>query len=70
MLINTVILFLRDALPIFVLIVYLYEHLPANKLWLLKSVIAGALLSFLYINQINHFYEKKNIFHINHIDQF
>jgi high-affinity iron transporter len=53
MLINTVILFLRDALPIFVLIVYLYEHLPANKLWLLKSVIAGALLSFLYINQIN-----------------
>lgn len=53
MLINTVILFLRDALPIFVLVVYLYVHLPANKLWLLKCLITGALLSMLYINQIH-----------------
>lgn len=53
MLINSVILFLRDALPIFVLAVYLYVHLPANKLWLLICFIAGALLSLLYINQIH-----------------
>jgi high-affinity iron transporter len=53
MLINTVILFLRDALPIFVLIVYLYVHLPANKLWLLICFVAGALLSLIYINQIH-----------------
>jgi high-affinity iron transporter len=53
MLINTVILFLRDALPIFVLVVYLYVHLPANKLWLSICVVAGALLSLIYINQIH-----------------
>jgi high-affinity iron transporter len=53
MLINTVILFLRDALPIFVLVVYLYVHLPASKLWLLLCFVAGAILSLLYINQIH-----------------
>lgn len=53
MLINTVILFLRDALPIFVLVVYLYAHLPASKLWLFFCLIAGALLSLAYINQIH-----------------
>jgi high-affinity iron transporter len=53
MLINTVILFLRDALPIFVLIVYLYVHLPASKLWLLICFLTGALLSLIYINQIH-----------------
>jgi high-affinity iron transporter len=53
MLINTVILFLRDALPIFVLVVYLYVHLPANKLWLLSCFIAGAIFSLIYINQIH-----------------
>jgi high-affinity iron transporter len=52
-LINTVILFLRDALPIFVLIVYLYVHLPASKLWLLLCFLAGTLLSLIYINQIH-----------------
>jgi high-affinity iron transporter len=53
MLINTVILFLRDALPICVLVVYLYVHLPATKSWLLLSVAAGALLSLIYIHQIH-----------------
>mgnify|MGYP003648470093 CR=1 FL=1 len=53
MLINTVILFLRDALPIFVLVVYLYVHLPASKLWLLFCFVAGALLSLIYISQIH-----------------
>ena len=53
MLINTVILFLRDALPIFVLVVYLYVHLPASKLWLLICFLTGALLSLIYINQIH-----------------
>jgi high-affinity iron transporter len=53
MLINTVILFLRDALPIFVLVVYLYVHLPASQLWLSLCFVAGALLSLLYINQIH-----------------
>ena len=53
MLINTVILFLRDALPIFVLVVYLYAHLSANNLWLLINLLIGALLSLLYINQIH-----------------
>jgi high-affinity iron transporter len=53
MLINTVILFLRDALPIFVLGVYLCVHLPANKVWLLICFVAGALLSLIYINQIH-----------------
>lgn len=54
MLINTVILFLRDALPIFVLAVYLYVHLPASKLWLLICLGAGAFLSLVYINQIHN----------------
>jgi high-affinity iron transporter len=53
MLINTVILFLRDALPIFGLVVYLYVHLPTSKLWLLICFLAGALLSLIYINQIH-----------------
>ena len=53
MLINTVILFLRDALPIFVLVVYLYVHLPATNLWLLLCAGVGALLSLIYINQIH-----------------
>ena len=53
MLINTVILFLRDALPILVLVVYLYVHLPASKLWLVWCFLAGALLSLIYINQIH-----------------
>lgn len=53
MLINTVILFLRDALPIFVLVVYLYVHLPASKFWLLQCLITGGLLSLIYINQIH-----------------
>jgi high-affinity iron transporter len=53
MLINTVILFLRDALPILVLVVYLYVHLPASKLWLLQCFVAGAILSLMYINQIH-----------------
>jgi high-affinity iron transporter len=53
MLINTVILFLRDALPIFVLVVYLYSHLSASQLWLFICLLAGALLSLAYINQIH-----------------
>jgi high-affinity iron transporter len=53
MLINTVILFLRDALPIFVLTVYLYVHLPTSKLWLLQCFVAAAILSLIYINQIH-----------------
>ena len=64
MLINTFILFLRDALPIFVLVVYLYVHLPATKLWLLLCVLVGALLSLIYINQIHligHWFDGKGI---------
>jgi high-affinity iron transporter len=64
MLINTVILFLRDALPIFVLVVYLYVHLPATKLWLLLCCVAGALLSLIYINQfhvIGQWFDGKGI---------
>jgi high-affinity iron transporter len=53
MLINSVILFLRDALPIFVLAVYLHVHLPRNKIWLFTSLLAGAFLSLIYINQIH-----------------
>jgi high-affinity iron transporter len=53
MLINTVILFLRDALPIFVLVVYLYVHLQASKYWLALCFIVGAFLSLIYINQIH-----------------
>jgi high-affinity iron transporter len=51
MLMNTVILFLRDGLPIFVLVVYLCVHLLANKLWLSSCFIAGAIFSLIYINQ-------------------
>jgi high-affinity iron transporter len=53
MLINSVILFLRDALPIFVLAVYLYLHLPKNKTWLIMSLLAGSLLSLTYISHIH-----------------
>lgn len=53
MLINTVILFLRDALPILVLVAYLYAHVPANKSWLLLSLVASAILSLIYISQIH-----------------
>ena len=53
MLINTVILFLRDALPIFVLIAYLSAFLQMSKLWLFLSLSTGALLSLIYINQIH-----------------
>lgn len=53
MLINTVILFLRDALPILVLIAYLYAHLPKSQSWLLVSLVASAILSLIYINQIH-----------------
>ena len=53
MLINTVILFLRDALPILVLVVYLFVHLPTSRLWLLLCLSAGAILSLIYINQIH-----------------
>lgn len=52
MLINTVILFLRDALPIFVLLVYLCAHLKANQLWASLSLLAGTILSLLYFSQI------------------
>jgi high-affinity iron transporter len=53
MLINTVILFLRDALPILVWVVYLYVHLPATKFWLLLCVVVSALLNLIYVNQIH-----------------
>jgi len=52
MLINTVILFLRDALPILVLVVYLFAHLSPSKSWLLICHVTGAILVLLYINQI------------------
>lgn len=53
MLINTVILFLRDALPILVLIAYLLAHLPTSKSWLLISLVASAILSLIYNSQIH-----------------
>lgn len=52
MLINTVILFLRDALPILVLLAYLYAHLTTSRTWLLICLVASAILSLIYINQI------------------
>jgi len=52
MLINTVILFLRDALPVFVLLVYLHALLKLNQFWASLSLIAGVILSLLYVSQI------------------
>jgi high-affinity iron transporter len=53
MLINTVILFLRDALPILVLVVYLSVLIQASKFWLISCLVTGAILSLIYINQIH-----------------
>jgi high-affinity iron transporter len=52
MLINTVILFLRDALPIFVLLVFLSAHLKANRRWISLSLLTGGILGVLYVTQI------------------
>lgn len=52
MLINTVILFLRDALPVFVLLVYLHALLKLNQFWVTLSLVAGVILSLLYVSQI------------------
>lgn len=53
MLINTVIVFLRDALPIFVLVAYLYAHLSASKRWLLLCLTVGSVLTLIYTSQIH-----------------
>jgi len=53
MLINTVILFLRDALPFFVLLSLLLSVLAARPKWLSLSVLAGVVGSLLLLNQID-----------------
>lgn len=53
MLINTVILFLRDALPFFVLLSLLLSMLPAGLKWISLSLLAGLAGSLLLLNEID-----------------
>lgn len=53
MLINTVILFLRDALPFFVLLSLVLSMLPLGSKWLSLSLFAGLAGSLLLLNQID-----------------
>jgi high-affinity iron transporter len=53
MLINTVILFLRDALPIFILLALLCALLPRRRIWASTALISGFLVTLLYTNQID-----------------
>lgn len=52
MLINTVILLLRDVLPLFVLISLLWVCLPLNRRWLPFSIVLGIPASFLFVSQL------------------
>lgn len=53
MLINSVILLLRDALPIFVLISLLWTQLSFNRCWLPLSFILGLIVTVLLVEQLN-----------------
>lgn len=56
MLINTVILFLRDALPIFIvfaLLMSLFEQKIKLSLWLYLSLAVGITLAFILLTNIN-----------------
>jgi high-affinity iron transporter len=53
MLINTVILFLRDALPFFVLLSLVLSMLPVGLKWLSLSLLAGLAGSLLLLDQID-----------------
>lgn len=53
MLINTFILFLRDALPLFVLLSLLFVVLQPMISWLLPAALLGMFGSLLFINQID-----------------
>ncbi|WP_158972610.1 hypothetical protein [Paraglaciecola sp. L3A3] len=53
MLINTVILLLRDALPIFVLISLLWTQLAFNRVWLPSSILLGLITTVLLVGQLN-----------------
>lgn len=53
MLINTVILFLRDALPIFVLLAFLLAQVQLKKRTLISTLGLGILLALLFIQLVN-----------------
>jgi high-affinity iron transporter len=58
MLINTVILFLRDVLPLFVLLSLLLVMRPIGKIWLSFASGFGLLVCLFFINQIDYISEK------------
>ncbi|MCF2949242.1 hypothetical protein L0668_14075 [Paraglaciecola aquimarina] len=53
MLINSVVLLLSDALPIFILISLLWVHLSFNRIWLPVSLIVGLGLTVLLVGKLN-----------------
>lgn len=53
MLINTVVLFLRDVLPIFVLISLLSAHYSLKGLWLVLPVIIGLVFNTILVEQLH-----------------
>ena len=58
MLINTVVLFLRDVLPIFVLLSLLLVILPMGKRWLSFATVLSLFACLFFINQIDFISEK------------
>jgi high-affinity iron transporter len=58
MLINTVILFLRDVFPIFVLLSLLLVILPMGKRWLSFATLLSLLACLFFISQIDFISEK------------
>lgn len=53
MLINTVILFIRDALPIFVLLAFLLAQIRLSKPLLITSIFVGLMLAILFIQLVD-----------------
>lgn len=53
MLINTVILLLRDALPLFVVISLLWTQLSFNRLWLVISLTLGFFMIMFLVGQLS-----------------
>lgn len=60
MLINTVILFLRDVLPLFVLLSLILAIRPMGKLWLLFAITLSIFACLFFINQIDFISDKFN----------
>ncbi|MFT4939611.1 MAG: high-affinity iron transporter [Paraglaciecola sp.] len=58
MLINTVILFLRDVLPLFVLLSLLLAIMPIGKPWLSFATLLSLLTCLFFTNQIDFISEK------------